>query len=278
MENELALVLQKPIEELVPSMIAWNNEELLAKVEARLHHFKGIVYNETQIADAKQDRAQLNDFCKRLNDMRIQIGKTYNAPYDKFKSEVDEVINTVKSVVAEIDTQVKSYEAQKQEKKRSEIVDYFNSVIAEFAELIPYENIHNPKWLNSATSMKSIRADIDKIIEDARNAITAIEALHSEDEATVKAFYFRTLNLSAALTEDARLKEERKRFEELKTKKEQEKKQESKQEQQPQEQAAPTTSEKLYTVKFQVEGSVEQLKALQRFLIDNKIKFSQIKE
>ena len=41
--------------------------------------------------------------------------------------------------------------------------------------------------------------------------MAAIEALKSEDEAIIKAFYFRTLDLTAALMENDRLKQERER-------------------------------------------------------------------
>lgn len=74
MANELALILKSPVEELIPKMIAWNNAELLARVEATLEQYKGVTYDDSQIATAKADRAQLNAFCKALNDERIRIG------------------------------------------------------------------------------------------------------------------------------------------------------------------------------------------------------------
>lgn len=271
MSNELTLIMETPVEQLIPKMLAWNNEELLARVEATLSQYEGITYDDTQIAEAKSVRAQLNTFCKALNDERIRIGKIYTSPYDRFKGEVDVVIGKVKEVVAHIDGQVSSYEDRKKQEKQNEIIEYFKSVIGEFSGLIPYERVHNPKWLNASTSLKSIKADIDKIIDNAMNALAAIEALRSEDEEVLKAYYFRTLDLSAAIAENERLKAERVRIAELKAKQEEEKTTaaaaEALVEEQPQ--AAP----KLQTVKFQVEGTIEQLKALQHFLKENKIKF-----
>ena len=275
MANELALILENPVEELVPQMIAWNNAELLARVEATLKQYEGVTYDESQIATAKADRAQLNAFCKALNDERIRIGKVYNAPYEKFKGEVDEVLQKVKGIVAKIDAQVKAFEERKQQEKQNDIIEYFKANVGDFSGLIPYERIHNPKWLNASTSMKSIRADIDSVFENAKNALVAIEALKSEDEELVKAFYFRTLDLSSALTEDARLKAERARVAEMKAKQEQEL---VKAVQEEQEVQAETTvpAPKMQVVRFQVEGTVEQLKALQLFLRENKIKYSAI--
>lgn len=276
MANELTLIMKTPVEELVPKLLAWNNEELLAAVEQRLKNYQGITYDESQVATAKADRAQLNAFCKALNDERIRIGKVYTSPYDKFKAEVDEVVHRVKAAVDEIDTQVKAFENAKQERKLQEIKDYFNSVVGEFSGLIPYERIHQTKWLNASTSIKSVMADIDAVLDSARNALTAISALRSEDEDTLKAFYFRTLNLSEALMENERLKAERARIADFKAK-------QAAAEQKPVEVVpevvvSETVADKpkTQTVRFQVEGTVEQLKALQHFLKDNNIKYSAI--
>ena len=148
-------------------------------------------------------------------------------------------------------------------------------MVGDFSGLITYERSHNPKWLNSSTSMKSIKSDIDAIFENARNALVAIEALKSADEDLVKAFYFRTLDLSAALMEDARLKAERTRIAEMKARQEQAAAQAAQEIPQEQSEAIAPTPKK-QVVRFQVEGTIEQLKALQRFLRENNIKFSSI--
>lgn len=277
MSQELTLILETPVEELIPKMLNWNNQELLAMVEEKLTHYENVQYDDTTIDVAKKDRAQLNAFCKALNDERIRIGKIYSSPYDKFKSEVDGVVSRVKEVSDKINAQVQAYELKKQEEKQQSVIDYFKEVIAEFSGLIPYEKIHQAKWLNVSTSMKSIRTEIDTIITNARAAMTAIEALKSEDEETLKAFYFRTLNLSEALMENERLKQERAKMAELKAK--QEAQTSPQVAETPKVEETPvTTQTSTQIVKFAVEGTIEQLKALQKFLRENNIKFSAIKE
>lgn len=272
MAHELTLALETPIEDLIPKMIAFNNTELLSAVEEMLTAYDGVVYDENSISIAKQDRATLNSFSKALNDERIRIGKLYNSPYEKFKAQVDEVIDRVKTAAAAIDKQISAFEDEKKNRKQDEIIEYFKSVIGEFSGCIPYERVHQSKWLNASVSMKTVKAEIDKIIDDARNALTAIAALGSQDEELIKAFYFRTLNLSAALNENNRLKQEREAAAELKAR---------------QEAMQPAVAEveaekpavgqpKLQTVKFAVTGTVEQLKALQHYLKENKLDYKPI--
>ena len=77
MANELTLKLAKPIEELVPAMIAFNNAELMEGVKARLVAYQGKTYDADSIAEAKTDRSTLNKFSKALNDERLRIKKIY---------------------------------------------------------------------------------------------------------------------------------------------------------------------------------------------------------
>ncbi len=296
MSNELSLSLKTPLEQLIPAMIAWNNTELMERVESALVHYRGVTYTDDQIGEAKKDKAELNAFIKVLNDERIRIGKAYSSPYDKFKAEVDEVITKIKEVVTEIDTQVVAYDTAKKEEKQNDIIEYFKSVIGEFSGLIPYEKVHNPKWLNVSVRLSAVKADIDKIIEDAKRGITAIEALHSEDEEVLKAYFFRNLDLGAALTENERLKQERARVAELKAKKEAEAKARAEAEAaqtaaQPApavEQALPDTNipaefceahtepAPLMQIDFRVIATKEQFAALRAFLIQNHIKYTKI--
>ncbi len=229
-----------------------------------------LVMKDKKVVLAKKDRAQLNTFCTALNNERIRIGKIYSAPYDKFKKEVDEVIAEIKGVVGEIDSQVKKFEEEKQEKKQREIIEYFESIIGDLKLFVPYEKIHDAKWLNASMSIKAVKTEIDNRIGDVRNAITAIEAMKSDDEAQIKAFYFRTLSLSNAIAEYEALKAERafidtKKAEEIKEIKNEEKAEVVKIEDAPKQ-----------VVKFAVTATVEQLKLLQKFLIENDIQYNAI--
>ena len=294
MSQELALIMETPVEKLVPALLKWNNAELLAAVTETLKQYEGVTYTDKQIAVAKADKAQLNAFIKALNDERIRIGKVYTAPLDKFKGEVDEVIAKVKEVVSQISDQLDEYEIVRQQKKEAEIHAYFDSVSGDFADLIPYERIRNPKWLNATAKQKAIEAEIDKIFDDARAAMAAIEALHSEDEPLIKAYYFRTLDLGAALMENDRLKQERIRVAELKARQEAEAQARAEAEkaaaeasfQADMENAVAEHTEKelqaekrdpeLIKLDFRVEATLEQLKALRTFLVENNIRYSKI--
>ena len=276
MAQELTLRLNKPIEELIPAMIAFNNAELLAEVKDRLATYQGRIYDETSISAAKADRATLNKFMDALNSERLRIKKVYTAPLVKFTAEVNEVIDTVKVVMLEIDGQVKTYTEKQKAEKLVECKEYFASVLpAELAGFIRYEKIHKDEWLNASKKMPAVKKDIDAIIEKIKAELVTIEALGS-DTTELKAMYFEGLSLTDTITAYERRKAEKQRIEQAKAEAEriaaEKKNAEPTPEKQPETVAQVEEPAKLFTIAFKVTGTAEQLNALKAYMSENGLK------
>lgn len=276
MAQELTLRLNTPIEELIPAMIAFNNAELLAEVKNRLATYQGRIYDETSISAAKADRATLNKFMDALNSERLRIKKVYTAPLDKFTAEVNEVIDTVKVVMLEIDGQVKTYTEKQKAEKLVECKEYFASVLpAELAGFIRYEKIHKDEWLNASKKMPAVKKDIDAIIEKIKAELVTIEALGS-DTTELKAMYFEGLSLTDTITAYERRKAEKQRIEQAKAEAEriaaEKKNAEPMPEKQPETVAQVEEPAKLFTIAFKVTGTAEQLNALKAYMSENGLK------
>lgn len=285
----MELVLSTPIEQLAPKLIAWNNTELLAQVNKSLENYKGKVYDENSIAEAKADRAALNNFVKSLDSERIRIGKVYASPYEKFKKEVDEVSSAVKSVALTIDEQVKSYETKKQEEKLAEIKAYFeDNIPVGLKPFVGYEKIHNAKWLNATVKMPAVQKDIDAILDKISQELATIETLKSEDEIELKTIYYNTLSLTEAIRTNERRKAERQRVIEAQKAAAERKAAEEQRvaQQQAQQPAQPPVKEPeqqkdedapKFSIAFRITGTAEQINALDEFLKANNLKYEIIK-
>lgn len=276
--EKMELVLQSDLESMIPAMIAWNNEELMAQVKELLVQYDNTVYDESNITQAKEDRARLNKFADALNSERLAIKKRYVAPLDKFTAEVNEVVGAVKSASMRIDAVVTEYDAKKRAEKRRKVQEHYDVAIGDLRDCVPYERLEDTRWYNASVSLKSATTEIDVALERIRNELIAIDALQSPDDAQIKAYYFRTLSLAQALQENERLKEERRRAEAYSARV-----QAAQAQQETSEvtvnietsgctQAAP----KLLTVRFAVQATAEQLKALKAFLTAHKMDFKPI--
>ena len=207
----------------------------------------------------------------------------YLAPYQEFEAQAMELTGLVKQQAAEIDAQVKAFDEARKAEKLEHIRTMYAAVMGDLAALVPYERLHNPRWLNVTYSMSTIEEEIVERAEDIRAALASIDGLGLADDmaAHVKRVYLERLDLAAALAEKDRIERERQALAayEATTKGEPEKATEQQTEALPPEPAKeePTTAvPAMYTVDFRVWATAEQLAALKTFLVDNGVKYGKV--
>ena len=261
----MGLILQTPIEELTPKLIAFNNNEIISQLKPQLELYKNTTYTENQIADAKADRAKLNKFKDAIDDERKRIKKYYNQPYTQFEQQVNEITQLIDETNKTIDSQIKNFENQKKMAKRTEIVEFWDANIGDLAELINIDNVFAEQWLNATYSMKKVQDDITNFITKVHQDLTVITSLNFKQETHLKDFYLKTFDLAATLQEKTRLEENEKKLAEL-----------SKRQAQVQPEPVKTTDDELKVVDFRIYATSTQLQLVKEFLIKNNIKYGKV--
>ena len=187
--------------------ISWNYAELKQQLEAGLASYKGLAYGDDQIGEAKKDRARLNKLADAIDGKRKEMKSLYLRPYEAFEAQATELVGMVKATVKEIDDQVKAYEATKKEEKHQSILEQYHAMIGNLAELVPYERLHNPKWLNVSVGMGAICQELGNKIDRITAGLAVIDRLQLPPELAgpVKSTFLKDFDLAAALAEKDRL-------------------------------------------------------------------------
>lgn len=286
--------------------IRWNNEELKAEIAEKMQEYKSLAFTEETIKEAKADRAKLNKLRTAFEDERKRIKKLCMAPYDEFEKQVKELIALIDEPIRLIDSQIKEVEEQRRVEKKGKVLEFYESTIGSLRGVLPFEKVFRPEYLNATKSMKSITEEIQSLINRVNADLDTIEGFGSKYELQIKDAYLRTLDLSTAMQEKARLEEverrlaerrqeEQRRAEEKAARVAAEVQSKSQMEQavdaqnaQPEVQAEKSEGEKeitqqsekqepkLFQMDFRVWGTKEQLMGLRQYMIDNKIKFGKV--
>ena len=267
--------------------IKWNYAEVKAWIEDGLARYKGVVYTESQIAEAKKDRANLNKLVQAIESKRREMKQLYLQPYQNFEAEANELIAMVKTQAAEIDTQVKTYDdrrkAEKLEKIKAEI---YSPMIDGLGDLVPYEKLHDPRWLNVTCSISTIGTEMAQKIERIVSGLEAIDKLDLDDALTeqAKAIFLQDFDLAAAVKATDRILEQRAALERLRADAEAQKaavaEKPSAPKYTPPEPAEPVrtrssddnTAEKIHTVVFRIRVTAAQLNGLGEYMRANNIR------
>lgn len=214
--EELTLVINNPDEGHFLKSIGWNKEQIKEAVISITEQYKGLAYTEEQLQEAKADRAKLNAMKNDISDRRIQVKNALLEPYEKFEAEVKEVVGLIDEPITMIDEQIVAYEERTKEEKKQTLEKFFTENRADLPELITFDKIFNPKWLNKTSSLNSCKKEIKKAIEDITADLSVIRSsLSGKYSVYAEEFYLkREMNLSRALSEANRIQEMDKKAEE----------------------------------------------------------------
>lgn len=263
--------------------IKWNYGEVKQWVEDGLANYKGIVYTADTITQAKKDRANLNRLVDAIDTKRKEMKAHYLHPYEEFEAQAKELVAMVKTVSAEIDAQVKAYESHKKEEKQGKIKQMYEAMIGNLAGLVPYEKLHNPKWLNVTCSEASITEELGGKIDRISAGLASIDTLGLDDDLAgrVKSRFLQDYDLAGALAEKDRILHEREELERLKAAQVAAQPPKSvAEEYTPPRQEIPapaqvnndSTDEKIHTITFRIRVTDSQLRLLGEFMRTNGIR------
>lgn len=195
----------------IPEKITFNYEELKQEIAEKVKTYEVLVYDDTQIKQAKSDRANLNKLKKALNDERIRREKEYMQPFNVFKDQINEIISIIDKPVSMIDNQVKEYEQIQKQEKANKVMEKFNELNT--YEWLKLQQFADKRWSNSTYTLSKIEQDIKDKLESIAKDLDIISKMPDFSfEATE--VYKSTLDLQKSLDEGKRLAEIQARKEE----------------------------------------------------------------
>lgn len=270
--------------------IQWNNEELKKEISAKMEDYKGLVFTEDTIKEAKKDRADLNRLKTAFEDERKRIKKLCMEPYNRFESQVKEVTSLIDAPVRLIDAQIKEVEEKKRQEKQQEIERIFRET--GFQDFVRLEQIFDPKWLNASVSIKKVEEQMRSLLYRIGDDVYTIHQL-PEFSFEAMEVYKKTLDVGQAVQEGKRLSDIQKskaEYEEQQRQKAEREKmlQEERETREQEQQNAANVSEaapekpaaeipkKTFTIDFRVIATEEQLMQIKTFFKENGIQYGPV--
>ena len=183
--------------------IETNFEEIKAALAAGLEEYKGMVFTAESQPEAKRTVASLRKLKKAMNDRRIEIKKTFMAPYTNFEAQVKELDKLIDEPIDFISGQIEEFERRRVEAKKAMICEIYTGIMAEHGtvmEYLPLDRIYDSRWENSTTTQKAITEAITAHVEHVEKDLDTIRAMESEFADKGLAKYKATLELSDAIT------------------------------------------------------------------------------
>lgn len=277
-----------PIQNLV---IGANFEEVKAALDTQLSAYRTLIVTEDGVSSAKADLARIRKIKSNLDEARIAVKRAYNAPVAAFEAKCKELTDICAVAIGNIDEQVKQFEGAEKAKKIAALREFFDENAKDYAGVLDFETIFNPRWENKTYAAEDAKKDILREIGMTAAAVGAITALHSEFETELLSTYRKTRDLAAVMRQNENLAEV-KRFNERRKQEQEALAAARERERQESEMAATATTEPditpfvapfapveetpLHVLDFRVWVTDDQIAALRDFLRSNGIKYGRV--
>ena len=199
---------------LVP--VEFNYEELKAWLTESLAKYKGRVFTDEQMPEAKQISANLGKVSKAISDQRIAIKKLYLEPYQQFEDRCKELTAMCEEVRGEIKAQVDAFAESKREAKLALLENFFKANCkGEAAEFLTWEKICDKRWGNATYSQMEAEQEILKQINITLGNLEIIHEWESEFEIALLEEYRQTLDLRKVFEKKRQLEEAKQKRKEI---------------------------------------------------------------
>lgn len=200
MQEELTVRVEHPE---LPA-IRWNEAEVQQNLTEMLAAYTGRVYTPDTIKDAKADRAAVNKLDKQISDAARSAKAFYMKPLEEFLQSAKQMQGQCKAVSGAIDQQVKAVEEAERKDKADALRAVYTDCIGELREMIPFDRLLVPQWLNKTYDLAKASRELRKSVETRREELRLIRETCVEDAEACITEYLRELNLNAALVEHSR--------------------------------------------------------------------------
>ena len=154
--------MQLIIKKVTSATVESNVNELDLYMQETKSKYSNWVVVESEITNAKEERAKLNKLEKNLSDIRKQVQKEGLTAINDFIEKIKESEKDVKTLSKNIDEQIKIFEEQEIDKKLSEVSEIKNRIFESNKRLEGFFT-PNKKWENKTFKIKDIEIEIQEI-------------------------------------------------------------------------------------------------------------------
>lgn len=187
----------------------WDFDSIKRGLEEKLSVYKTMVYTDSSIKSAKEDRAQLNKAVKVIEAARKEYKNRCLAPYNELEPKVKELVTMINEQVDTIKQTVDDYDTRQREEKEAAVRNFYDkkaTTLGEYADRF-YDSLFDPKWTNQSTTRPKYEAAIQEAINTTAKAIEEIKEMNSPFVDSLIKCYASTLSMDSVRDKDIELRE-----------------------------------------------------------------------
>lgn len=195
--NELQVKVQQ-----TPGTVTWNYEDLKKAITNALEVYKTTEYDDSNIGQAKKDRAMLNNLSKSVNARKIEIKKKCLEPYELIETQAKELMAIIQEPIAVIDERLTEYETARRKKTRAVILEYMQKAFEGIEQQIADKAknaLYDDRWENATAKKSEWQTAIDARADAIRSDLQVLAGIEEKFRSYAMDAYRPNLRLADAM-------------------------------------------------------------------------------
>lgn len=199
--------------------ISANFDALEAQVDGILAQYEGWEPSADDAGDVEQckrERQYLNALAKKIDDGRKSTKQEFLRPLNAFEDRANSIRDKIRSTVERIKAVEDEAEESRRESKREELMEHYQAFAGLLADVVEYDTIADPKWLNKTVSIQKAKAELEEKVRAAASDWDTLKSLGLEFAEQAEIEFFKTLSLGQATAYAKKLADDKRRIDAMK--------------------------------------------------------------
>lgn len=228
--NEAVVVEAEVIEEPEPStekglavtfnagVIQANFDSLESFMDNTIAQYDGwepSAENKDDLESIKAVKKEFKGIIDGIETRRKEVNRAYTPPLDAFNARCKAIVDKGKQFYEKLrDVEREADDFYKTEKK-NELREHYEAFAGMLLDVVPYEKIHDDRWLLKGTNIQTAKQEIEEIVQKIAGDREAIKDMHLEFENDALTVFYQTLDFGDAVKYARKLEEDKRKVEEL---------------------------------------------------------------
>lgn len=197
-----------------------NFDALDAKVDEILAEYDGWEPSADSAEDVEQcmrERKYLNGLAKQVDERRKAVKAEYLRPLDAFEARANATRDRIKDAAARLQAVEKEADQARRDKKEAELREHYEAMAGVLAEMVPYEGLADPKWLNKTAPLPKCKEELEGRVRKVAADWEALKDMGLAFQEQAELRFFQSLDLGHAVAWAKKLEEDKRRLDGMKS-------------------------------------------------------------
>lgn len=190
-------------------------ESFMDKTIAQYDGWEPSAENKDDLESIKAVKKEFKGIIDGIETRRKEVNRAYTPPLDAFNARCKSIVDKGKKFYEKLRNVEREADDYYKHEKKNELREHYEAFAGMLLDVVPYEKIHDDRWLLKGTNIQTAKAEIEDIVQKIAGDREAIKDMHLEFENDALTVFYQTLDFGEAIKYARKLEEDKRKVEEM---------------------------------------------------------------